>query len=137
MGLIWDAFRLVSVIIGIYVTNRLLRYTRGRELPGPRGVPLIGNVFQNPKEREWLQYTTWSKQYGLKVYHILMRYSSYLIVLLHIILPEVCNTGSIYKLKLLQQTVIIVNSLKATTDLLEKRSTIYSDRPRLVMAGEL
>lgn len=33
--------------------------------------------------------------------------------------------------------MIILNSREAAIELLEKRSTSYSDRPKLVMAGEL
>jgi hypothetical protein len=35
------------------------------------------------------------------------------------------------------QCIVIINTHKAAVDLFEKGSTIYSDRPRLVMAGEL
>lgn len=40
-------------------------------------------------------------------------------------------------MKVLDRHIIILNSAKATSELLEKRSTIYSDRPRVVFAGEL
>ncbi|KAG8821039.1 hypothetical protein FRC19_008296 [Serendipita sp. 401] len=72
------------------------------------GIPILGNVLQNPKEQEWMQYTTWSKKYG-----------------------------EIFRLKMLHRTFVIISSRKVATELLEKRSMIYSDRPRLVMAGEL
>lgn len=32
--------------------------------PGPKGLPLIGNVHQMPKGQEWLTYREWSKTYG-------------------------------------------------------------------------
>ncbi|CAZ84036.1 unnamed protein product [Tuber melanosporum] len=44
--------------------------------------------------------------------------------------------GSIYKLKLGKDTVIVLGTQQAAKDLLEKRSKIYSSRPRTVMAGE-
>ena len=32
--------------------------------PGPTQAPIVGNVFQMPKERAWLKYSEWAKQYG-------------------------------------------------------------------------
>jgi hypothetical protein len=32
--------------------------------PGPPQAPIIGNVFQMPKERPWLKYSEWAEQYG-------------------------------------------------------------------------
>ena len=45
--------------------------------------------------------------------------------------------GSICSIRVFGQRIVILNSLKAATDLLEKRSSIYSDRPRLVLGGEM
>ena len=33
--------------------------------PGPKGVPLLGNIFDFPKEKEWLTYAKWGDEYGL------------------------------------------------------------------------
>ena len=33
--------------------------------------------------------------------------------------------------------VVVINTVKAAFDLLEKRGAIYSDKPKMVMAGEL
>lgn len=41
-----------------------------REPPGPRGVPLFGNEFQIPSDKQWLCFHDWSKQYGADVFHI-------------------------------------------------------------------
>ena len=35
------------------------------------------------------------------------------------------------------KTIIILNSRKAAIDLLERRSAIYSDRPRMIVAFEM
>jgi hypothetical protein len=46
-----------------YVTSRLRR--RGVPLPpGPRGLPLVGNVLDFPQKEEWLGYDALTKQYG-------------------------------------------------------------------------
>lgn len=40
-------------------------------------------------------------------------------------------------LSALGTSIIVLSSPRAVADLLDKKSSIYSDRPRLPMAGEL
>jgi cytochrome P450 len=47
------------------------------------------------------------------------------------------STGNIISLSTFGRSIIILNSAKVANDLLDKRSSIYSDRPRLEMAGDL
>lgn len=75
--------------------------------PGPRRLPVIGNLHQAPAKVPWLTYTKWTKQYG-----------------------------PIFSLQFGLTTVIMLGTHQAANDLLDKRSSIYSSRPRLVMAGE-
>lgn len=76
--------------------------------PGPKPHFLLGNVLDFPYENPWAVYNEWKKQYGDVVY-----------------------------INLLGQPMLILNSLEACQDLLDKRSAKYSDRPRLVMVNEL
>ncbi|KAH9909512.1 putative cytochrome P450 [Xylariomycetidae sp. FL2044] len=76
--------------------------------PGPPALPIIGNVHQAPKSYRWRQYHDWGKQYGPIVY-----------------------------LNMMGQPLIILNTSKAAHDLLAKRGSTMSDRPRLVVAAEL
>lgn len=76
--------------------------------PGPKPAPLIGNIHQLPKNLPWLHLYHWSKKYG-PVMHLSM--------------------GG--------QPLIVLSTNKAARDLLSKCSARYSDRPRMVMAGEL
>ncbi|KAF9072873.1 cytochrome P450 [Rhodocollybia butyracea] len=76
--------------------------------PGPQGYPLIGNALDIPAKYPWLTYFEWSKTFG-DVIHI----------------------------SALGQSIIILNSAEAISDLLERKSSIYSDRPLPIMAGEL
>jgi len=76
--------------------------------PGPKGYPLIGNLFNMPVDMPWLVYDEWCKTYGDMVYF-----------------------------NVLGQNFVILSSLKRTADLFEKRSSNYSDRMRMPMMVEL
>jgi len=45
--------------------------------------------------------------------------------------------SQIFSFKIGTRTVIVLNDINATTDLLEKRGEIYSSRPRFVVAHEI
>lgn len=76
--------------------------------PGPKGYPLIGNLFDLPVNKAWLVYDEWSKTYGDLIYF-----------------------------NVLGQHFLVLGSLRRTTDLFEKRSSNYSDRMRMPMLLEL
>lgn len=46
-------------------------------------------------------------------------------------------TGEIVHINIFGQDIIFLNSVRVANDLLEKRSSIYSDRPRLPLINEL
>ncbi|OSX64686.1 hypothetical protein POSPLADRAFT_1136478 [Postia placenta MAD-698-R-SB12] len=75
--------------------------------PGPRGLPVLGNALQMPREREWITFAKWAKTYG-----------------------------DIMHLSVFGRHIIVLSSPDVILDLLEKRSTIYSDRPFFTMASE-
>ncbi|KAF8882583.1 cytochrome P450 [Infundibulicybe gibba] len=75
---------------------------------GPRPLPLIGNLHQIPRKEAYKIYHQWSRIHGPVMY-----------------------------LRIFNREFIVLDSLKAITDLFEKRSSRYSTRPRFVMAGEL
>lgn len=72
--------------------------------PGPPTLPLIGNLHLLHKEKVYLQFQQWAKEYG-----------------------------PIYSLILGSRVVIVLNSDQAIKDLLDKRSGIYSSRPELYL----
>ena len=45
--------------------------------------------------------------------------------------------GDIVSISIFGQTIVVLNSVDAAIDMLEKKSVIYSDRPVLQMGGEL
>ncbi|TFK48755.1 cytochrome P450 [Heliocybe sulcata] len=76
--------------------------------PGPKGLPVVGNVLDMPSVHPWETITKWGRTWGDIVY-----------------------------VNLLGQPMVFLNSVKAANDLLEKKSLIYSDRPSLPMACDL
>ncbi|KAF8189525.1 cytochrome P450 [Mycena galopus ATCC 62051] len=77
--------------------------------PGPKKSFLVGNVFDIPPTHPWETYMAWSREYNTDILHL-----------------DLAGTS-----------VVVLCSLKAAEDLLEKRSALYSDRPRLPMLLEL
>ncbi|KAI0061727.1 cytochrome P450 [Artomyces pyxidatus] len=78
--------------------------------PGPGPHFLLGNLHDLPaKGNRWLEYQRLSETYGSDVIH----------------------------LTVLGTHILSINSQQAANDLLEKRSAIYSDRPRMPMLKEL
>lgn len=47
------------------------------------------------------------------------------------------STGDVVYLHVFGQGLVFLNSPEAASDLMDKRGSIYSDKPPLVMAGEL
>ncbi|KAJ5485564.1 hypothetical protein N7539_005552 [Penicillium diatomitis] len=45
--------------------------------------------------------------------------------------------GPISSVTVLEQTIVLINDPKTATELLNKRSSIYSSRPRMVFANDL
>ncbi|ETW79020.1 cytochrome P450 monooxygenase 71 [Heterobasidion irregulare TC 32-1] len=67
--------------------------------PGPKRLPIIGNMLDLPKDHAWFTYQQWSKEYRSDVIHV-----------------DTLGTH-----------LIILNSAKAARELFEKRSSLYSD----------
>ncbi|KZT05281.1 cytochrome P450 [Laetiporus sulphureus 93-53] len=89
--------------------SRVSKQRLGRHLPpGPKGLPLVGNALQMPLEYQQYAFAAWGDKYGDIVYA-----------------------------RVLQKHIVILNSVRAARDLLEKRGATYSDRPRFVLLNEL
>ncbi|CEL10589.1 hypothetical protein ASPCAL13706 [Aspergillus calidoustus] len=98
---------LTGLVVGVYLTTR--RKPPSLPLPpGPKPLPLIGNIHQAPKSHGWRTYQQWSKEYG-PIVHVNM----------------------------LGQHVIILSSTEVAHEILAKTGAAFSDRPRLFLATEL
>jgi len=96
--------------------------------PGPKALPLIGNLLDFPIEHSWLTFEKWSKQYSS--WRALFPAS---LVMMQADLTD----SDIIHLSAAGRHLIVLSSTQAVVDLIEKRSSVYSDRPRAVMLNEM
>lgn len=108
MDLLHAGLLLVIVLLSYTIYGRL--HSKALQLPpGPRRLPLIGNLLDMPSGRAWLTYAKWCRDYDSDIIHV-------------------SAAG---------QSIIVLNSAEIVGDLLEKKSLIYSSRLRLTMLHEL
>jgi len=104
-----SSFWVVAVLLAFwFIWQRKSKAQAGPLPPGPTPVPLLGNVRDLTAKELWLVATKWAKQFG-DVVHV------------HVV----------------GQGLVFLSSPEATMDLLDKKGSIYGDKPSLVMAGEL
>ncbi|OJJ45278.1 hypothetical protein ASPZODRAFT_69621 [Penicilliopsis zonata CBS 506.65] len=75
--------------------------------PGPKPLPIVGNILDMVRSTPMDMFTQWHQKFG-----------------------------PIISLRYGQRQVISINSSSIAHDLLDKRGAIYSSRPRLIMASE-
>lgn len=76
--------------------------------PGPKGLPLLGNIVDLPRSQPWVTFANWGEIYG-----------------------------GIVHVSALGQSIIVLNDAQYALDMLDKKGRLYSDRPTLMMAGRL
>lgn len=76
--------------------------------PGPMPLPFVGNKFNLPKSKPWIQFQEWSKVYG-----------------------------PIFTIWIGRKPTVVISDPNIAVELMEKRSTKYSSRPRMVAMGEI
>ncbi|KAF9228731.1 cytochrome P450 [Gyrodon lividus] len=94
-----------AIAAGLIVFVKLAtarRETPGFSLPGPTPLPLVGNALSIKGSEPWVTYAEWGSRYG-----------------------------GIFKARMLNQDLIVINSEKIAKTLLDGRSSVYSDRPDL------
>lgn len=94
--------------VGVYLIKQLFAKNHARYPPGPRGLPLVGNIQDIPHVKPWLTFAEWGKKYG-----------------------------DISHINVLGKHIFVLNSLNIAVEMLDKKSSIYSDHPVVPMSGEL
>ena len=109
----------------LFILVTRLKYRYPPLPPGPRGWPLLGSFFEMPDSFEWLHWAKFKDLYGEYVVRHLLLSDNVLLI------------GSVSSVTVLGKRVIILNTLKSCVDVLEKKSSVSSGRPRMPFAGEL
>ncbi|KIK66409.1 hypothetical protein GYMLUDRAFT_239365 [Collybiopsis luxurians FD-317 M1] len=100
---------LLALLFVVLALQTLSKWNRRRLPPGPRGLPVIGNLLQlGTASPIWHTFEKWKHEYGPIVY-----------------------------LNMAGQHIVVLNTKSVATELLERRSAIYSDRPKNVVAEYL
>ncbi|CAK4032112.1 Cytochrome P450 [Lecanosticta acicola] len=105
----WSWVALVGLVLWVLLRWSLVPGSRSKYLPpGPTTYPLLGNITSIPRTGIHLQFTRWAKQYG-----------------------------PVFSLKIGHGTMVVLTSASHATELLDKRSGKYSNRPSSHIIGEL
>ncbi|KAI0056530.1 cytochrome P450 [Artomyces pyxidatus] len=99
-----DLIALTAFILLILAASKRRKRTNLQLPPGPPPLPIVGNLFDLPKESLWATYIEWGKVYG-----------------------------DILSVQIFGQVIVVLNSAKAAQDLLDKKALIYSGRPTIPM----
>ena len=111
---------LATTAILLLVVQDLRRYnSKGHLPPGPTPLPILGNVLNTPRSNVGPAFSALAKKHGV------FKAKSCVIVSF----SERCFTGDVVYFNLLSQPMIVICSLKAALDLLDKKSANFSGRP--------
>lgn len=112
-------FAAACVVIVSLVSRARADASSTRLPPGPKGWPVVGNLFDIPHSKPWETYLQWSKCYG-QFLHSTQSCISF-------------KAGPVVHMSVLGRHIVVLNTAKAVSDLLETRSSVYSDRIRFIM----
>ncbi|EJU00730.1 cytochrome P450 [Dacryopinax primogenitus] len=99
---------LATCAIGLVLGWLLVSTRRPANLPpGPKRIPVFGNLFQTPSNLLFTKLTEWSKEYG-----------------------------GIFSYDVMGQPIIVLSAAQEAGDVLDRLSAKTSDRPPLIKAGE-
>ncbi|KAK7002188.1 O-methylsterigmatocystin oxidoreductase [Favolaschia claudopus] len=97
-------FAVSTVLVPLYLLHRLRRPSSPSYPPGPPKDPIIGHLRYMPSTNRAMVFREWAKTFGDVIY-----------------------------LDVLGKPMIVLNTEQVAIELLNKRSSIYSDRPRFVL----
>lgn len=112
---------------GMLLTD-CLRYKKSVGSPqGPRRLPLIGNVHQLSTEYMEQTFARWAHEYGACPLYSQTELRGSITTL----------PGDPLLLRFFKTPVLVVNTMHVARELLDKRGSIYSSRPRTVLFSEM
>ncbi|KAF8904855.1 cytochrome P450 [Mucidula mucida] len=102
----------ILILLAVVIFAGALYWRRARYAiplpPGPPGLSVVGNALQMNVPSLWIQFRDWSRTYG-----------------------------DVISVDVFGSKIIVLNTMKAVNDVLEKRSANFSDRPDMPMIRDL
>ena len=98
----------------------VIMYTIRRRLPyppGPKRLPIVGHLFSMPSQEGWVTFRKWSDELGVRSRRLRLVSAN-----------RPLSGSDIIHVDVMGSHIVILNSMKVANELLEKRSSIYSDR---------
>lgn len=122
--------RLLAAVVATTVFGALVAMkqnrVRGKLPPGPPIEPFIGSLRSMPSSHMWLTFTEWSKKWGNARLNRCLHFNrTYLL------------KGDVIYASVFGAPVIVLGSIDAARDLLDKKGSNFSSRPRSVTFYEL
>ncbi|KAF2760058.1 cytochrome P450 [Pseudovirgaria hyperparasitica] len=105
MHFIAEAAILCALLVLATAATRFRKTSQYRLPPSPPGEPLLGHFRLIPADHPEHQYIAWGRKYNSDVLHFIV----------------------------LGRSIVVLNSTEAAHELLDKRGSNYSDRPRFVL----
>ena len=116
-----------AIFFSFAIVVRWQRHQKYPRLPpGPTPLPIIGNIIHFPRKHLGREFAALSNTFGTRCYSRRARTTVTDVEVM-------ARPGDVIHLDMLGQHIIVLGSLKAARDLLDKRSANYSDRPTSVM----
>ena len=127
MDLILVSAAATFLVLAIIWIKRLISSRSSSLLPpNPKGLPILGNLLDLASDEVHVKARDWSQQFGLCLSSILFPQSH----------PYISG-DDVISLNVLGNTMIILNSAKAVSEIFDKRGSNYSDRPDMPMIVDL
>jgi hypothetical protein len=117
-----------GILVSLYALWMFRSRSALKDIPGPRGLPLLGNLLDWPSEFQGQQVEVWKKMFGQYTDPSKFLARTYYNLTL---------TGPMVKLSVFGKTAIFLGSGRSISELFATRSSRFSDRPKLTFSGEL
>ena len=100
--------------------------SRDRLPPSPSRIPVIEDILKLGGEELWRRANCWGRELG-----------ELSLISIHITIDSYICAGALVCLRVFNTPFIFIERGEDVIELLNKRSHIYSDRPRLTVAGDM
>ena len=122
---------IVLATLGLCIISSFFRTKRAVTPfpPGPKPLPLLGNIFDLPLagEQEWHFWAKHKQLYGIYIEFLMKLFPNFAFI----------HQGPISSIQVFGRRIIILNEASIALDMFEKHYGDYSDRPYMVFGNDL